>query len=233
MKIQQIIALPLMSALIPLILLLLLLPACSDDSSDPNQNATLIVSLTDAPADYDAVNITFSEISAHIDNDWITISGETQTINLLDWANGNTIELGRAELGPGKYTQIRLMVTEATVEVDGTTYDVTIPSAEQTGLKLNINADLEAGSTYEIIIDFDAEKSIIETGNGAYKLKPVIRATTRAATGSISGTISNYENGPVATALQNGNEIGSTPIDETNGAFRISFLEPGDYDVLI
>lgn len=45
---------------------------CSDDSL--NQNPTfqtdmgnLKVSLTDAPADFDAVNITFSEVSAHIE----------------------------------------------------------------------------------------------------------------------------------------------------------------------
>ena len=206
--------------------------SCGSDDPSP-QTGTFKISLTDAPAAYDAVNITFAEISAHIDNSWVLVHGEEQTVNLLDWNNGKTITLGQAELGPGKYTQIRLMVTSATVVDAGQMYNVTIPSAEQTGLKVNIKGDILAGSTYEVILDFDAEKSINKTGNGQYKLQPVIRATTRALTGSISGMVSNFSDSPRAYAAQNGSDVTSTAVDEVNGEFRLSFLDPGNYDVRI
>ena len=121
---------------LPLLLLLALslgFTACSDDDGNaPATKATVALSLTDAPAEYDAVNITFSEVALSMNGGWVVLSGETQTINLLEWNNGKSIELGRQDVDPGKITQIRLMVTEATVTVDGQIHDVTIPSAEQT-----------------------------------------------------------------------------------------------------
>ncbi|MBN1446384.1 MAG: DUF4382 domain-containing protein [Bacteroidetes bacterium] len=212
--------------------------ACSDDdTNEPATTATLAVSLTDAPADYDAVNITFSEVAVSMNGGWIVLSGNPVTVNLLEWNNGKSIELGRKDLDPGKVTQIRLMVTDAEVVVDGQTYSVTIPSAEQTGLKLITNFDLVAGSTYELVVDFDAHKSIVTTGppqnpNG-YKLQPTIRVVEKAVTGSISGTVTNFADAPIAMVLQNGVEVTSTPVDQTNGSFRLSYLMPGSYDIRI
>lgn len=212
--------------------------ACSDDDGNsPATKATVVLSLTDAPAEYDAVNITFSEVALSMNGGWIVLSGESQTINLLEWNNGQSIELGRQDVDPGKITQIRLMVTEATVTVDGQTYEVTIPSAEQTGLKLITNFDLVAGSTYEFVVDFDANASIVTTGNpqnpNGYKLKPTIRVAEKATTGSISGTVADYTGTPQAHAIQNGIAVTSTPIDVATGAFRLAFLPPGTYTVEI
>jgi hypothetical protein len=138
---------------------------------------------------------------------------------------------------PGKVTQIRLMVTKAEVVIDGQTHDVTIPSAEQTGLKIVTNFDLVAGSTYNLVLDFDANHSIVTTGNPSnptgYKLKPTIRAVDQAVTGSISGTVTNFTDAPLAIALQGGVAVTSTPVDLANGGFRLSYLLPGVYDVRI
>ncbi len=212
--------------------------ACSDDdTSTPATTATLSVSLTDAPAEYDEVNITFSEVAVSMNGGWVVLSGEAVTVNLLEWNNGKSIEIGRQEVDPGKVTQIRLMVTKAEVVVDGQTHPVTIPSAEQTGLKIVTNFDLVAGSTYNLVLDFDANQSIVTTGNpsnpNGYKLKPTIRAVDMAVTGSISGTVTNAENAPLAIALQGGVEITSTPVDMTDGTFRLSYLAPGVYDIRI
>jgi len=51
----------------------------------------------------------------------------------------------------------------------------------------------------KLTIDFDAEKSVIKTGNGKYKMKPVIHVTSEiyseeeVSTGSVSGTVSYYD----------------------------------------
>ncbi len=224
--------------LLPVLLLAIGFSACSDDdSTTPATKATLSVSLTDAPADYDQVNITFSEVAVSMNGGWVVLSGEEVTVNLLEWNNGKSIELGRQDVDPGKVTQIRLMVTKAEVVIDGQTHDVTIPSAEQTGLKIVTNFDLVAGSTYNLVLDFDANHSIVTTGNPSnptgYKLKPTIRAVDQAVTGSISGTVTNFTDAPLAIALQGGVAVTSTPVDLANGGFRLSYLLPGVYDVRI
>lgn len=48
----------------------------------------------------------------------------------------------------------------------------------KTGIKLIHPFEIIEGETTELTIDFDAEKSIIKTGNGEYKLKPVIKVTS-------------------------------------------------------
>ncbi len=40
------------------------------------------------------------------------------------------------------------------------------PSAQQSGLKLNVHEEFLQGVAYEYIIDFDAARSIVKTGNG-------------------------------------------------------------------
>ena len=188
-------------------------------------------------AAYDAVNITFSEVAVSMSGGWIVLSGNPVTVNLLEWNNGKSIELGRKDLEPGKVTQIRLMVTDAEVVVDGETHSVTIPSADQTGLKLITNFDLVAGSTYELVIDFDAHSSIVTTGPPfdptGYELKPTLRVVEKALTGSISGTVLNPADGPVAVALQGNMEVTTTPVDPVDGSFRLSYLMPGTYDIRI
>lgn len=112
--------------------------ACSENTTNPddqNKTATLKVSLTDASAAFDAVNITFSEISVHIDSEWVIIRGEPITVNLLEWTNGKTIELGSAEVQLGDYTQIPIKIDDAEVVVDGQSHVLVVPSGAQTGLK--------------------------------------------------------------------------------------------------
>ncbi len=119
-------------------------------SIDTNQGrGVLKVYLTDSPAAFEAVNITFSEISAHLNGQWLTVRGDTITVNLLEWNNGRSIILGEAELPAGHYTQIRLMIQKAEIVVDGQTFPLTVPSGAQTGLKMGPEFTLEAGFTYE------------------------------------------------------------------------------------
>jgi len=53
-------------------------------------------------------------------------------------------------------------------------YPLDIPSVGQTGIKLIHPFEIIPGYITELTLDFDVQHSIIETGNGEYKLKPVI-----------------------------------------------------------
>ena len=217
-----------------------LILSCDDNQStqiDPSKTGTLQISLTDAPGDFDAVNISFSEISAHINNEWITVIDSPQTINLLEWNNGNSVIIGRADVPAGKYTQVRLKIDSAEVVIDDQAYEADVPSGAQTGLKLIANFTVIEGASYELVLDFDADRSVVRLGPPnnprGFKLKPTIRAVSKAVTGSISGIVANPQNLPVAYALQNADTVTASPADKTSGAFMLGFLPEGNYTVSI
>jgi len=209
---------------------------CNRDSVSSDANTgTLSISLTDAPAAYDSVIIVFSEISAHIDSEWVFIKQDPVRVNLLDWSNGETFLLGSADVPAGKYTQIRIKIDSAFVGVKGNVYELTVPSASRTGLKLGPQFTINEGSTYSLVLDFDAHKSIVVTGHKhnptGYKLKPHIRVITQAVSGSISGKVLNPQNLPVAYAILGSDTITTTVIDTSSGHFKLSFLPENSYTV--
>ncbi|NOX38303.1 MAG: DUF4382 domain-containing protein [Calditrichaeota bacterium] len=211
---------------------------CSSNTDSVESSGTLNIYLTDAPADYESVTITFSEISAHIDGQWISIRNEEPiTVDLLQWNNGKSIIIGTAEIPEGHYTQIRLKIEEASVTIDGITHSLFVPSGAQSGLKLLINFEIVAGSTYELVLDFDAYRSIVVTGPphgpNKYILKPTLRVIPRAMTGSISGTIANPEHRPVAYAITTANDTITTSFVEQDGYFMLAYLPEGFYRVAI
>ena len=226
------------SLLIILISMNLFLGSCQKDATGLDQGqARLTVYLTDAAAVYDSVNITFTEVSAHIDSNWIMIKGDPVTVDLLEWANGRKFLIGSADVPAGNYTQVRIIIDEAVIGVNGDVFPLTVPSGAQTGLKFGPQFTLEEGSTYELVIDFDAMRSIVTTGPPdnpkSYKLKPHIRVTTTAASGSISGYVTNTENRPMAHAILDGETVTSSLVEKETGYFMLGFLLPADYKVAV
>jgi uncharacterized protein DUF4382 len=107
-------------------------------------------------------------------NGWISLGDDCQTFDLLALQHGITAELGFDALPPGSYGQIRLMLREARIVVDGNELPLTVPSGEQSGIKIVHGFELQAGSLTTLALDFDAARSIRETGTGEYIMRPVI-----------------------------------------------------------
>ena len=101
----------------------------------------------------------------------------------------------------------------------------------QSGLKLNVNKTFESGVKYAILLDFDANQSIVLTGNDTYQLKPVIRTIDTAISGSIKGSISVI--GVIATVKATANGVTYTSVTNKSGQFLIAGLPVGTYDVTI
>lgn len=155
----------------------------------------LTVRLTDSPGDYDAVNIDLKsvEINAETENEtsgWTKVKTNARSYNLLDLTNGAETLIVDEEIPSGNIGQIRLVLgTNNTVVIDGESFELTTPSAQQSGLKVKINQTLLEGVTYSILLDFDAAKSVVKTGSNKYILKPVITAVTEAQNGAIEGIV--------------------------------------------
>jgi hypothetical protein len=97
-----------------------------------------------------------------------------------------------------------------------------IPSSENTGIKLNHPFEIVGGMVTKLTIDFDARKSIIKTGNGKYKMKPVISLSSEnyptgevpEGAGSVSGTVSYYNSTNLSLI-----GIGEAEIELTGGSY--------------
>src|SRR3546814_14324820 len=76
------------------------------------------------------------------------------------------------------------------ININGEDHALKTPSAQQSGLKLNINADVVPGIIYGLVLDFDVAKSIVEAGkSGEYIIKPVIRTFLDAQGGNHMGSV--------------------------------------------
>jgi hypothetical protein len=215
-------------------------------------NGTLFVALTDAPScGFDAVNVTVSKVRVHTsgsagdtDSGWSeVVLSPARKINLLNLTNGVLDTLGQTSLPAGKYTQVRLVLDANggagmanSVVPTGTTTEVTLdtPSAVTSGIKLVGNFDVVAGARSDLVLDFDACKSVLTKGNGKYALKPVVKVIPTAVNG-IAGFISPamLASGVSISAQQGGNVISATMPNATTGEFFLSRLVPGNYDVVI
>jgi len=166
--------------------------SCTKDKQ--SQSSILNIRLTDAPADYDAVNIDVLKVLVNANSDdtgWIEMEVTPGIYNLLDYTAGKSTLIATAPLNVPEIKQIRLILGDNnTIVVDGVEKHLDTPSASQSGLKLKVNQTLSEGVEYTALLDFDASKSVVKAGaSGKYILKPVIRLIFEANTGSIKGTI--------------------------------------------
>jgi len=225
-----------------------------NDSTDKSQETSrLMVKMVDAPGDYDQVNVEVLDVmvkssSDSGDNGWISIGDKTQVgegkiYDLLKLTGGTNIMLTDSLIPSGSLGQIRLVLgDENTVVVDGKSFNLTTPSAQQSGLKLQVNQTLTAGTTYEFLLDFDVNKSIVTTGNSSYILKPVIRVSTKEASGIIKGVVSPAVDYQVLASVQQGEQVFSAfvKIDDKDGdttdgdgAFQINGIPSGTYTLTL
>ena len=219
---------------------ILIWTGCSDDSTgvDPVvQNGRLKMYLVDSPAAFDSVIICITSVEVHkIGNDstggWFVINDSTRYFDLLLLTNGASAILGDTSLAAGHYTQIRLIIGVGSyVVVQGVKHNLEISSGFQTGLKLIHQFTIEGGKLYELILDFDAEQSIVISGNGTYKLIPTIRVMPMVTSGSIAGQVLPLEAQPTIWTVHGTDTIKTY----TNllGLFKLMALYEGTYNVNI
>lgn len=106
------------------------------------------------------------------------------------------------------------------------------PSAIQSGIKLIHQFDVGSGQRVDLLLDFDACKSIVQTGNGMYKLKPVIKVIPTVLNG-INGFVDKTLPNVLISAQQGGTIIRETVLNTQTGEFFLAHLAPGNYDVVI
>jgi len=181
-------------------------PAAPAAPVAPAGSGTLAVRITDSPfSEASAVLVTFSEVSAHTsDGSWVPLTfvgGAAAVTCDLKNLEGVDDVLGTGKLVAGHYTQLRLTVSSAMIYSTATTPETpacapafTIPPSVEVGKLVDVPSGIvrlvhqftiNASATTTILIDFDGDKSIHQTGNGAYKMQPVIKVVSVQSEGSV------------------------------------------------
>jgi hypothetical protein len=233
--------------------LIIFMSGCGSSNSSGSQPGTLGVSMTDASASgFDAVNISVAKVRVHqsataSENDpgWTDIIlNPPRKINLLNLTNGVLESLGQTPLPAGHYTQLRFVLVMNTGKSiansvvlssdPNTEIPLITPSAVQSGIKLIHEFDVASGQRVDLVLDFDALKSIVTLGNGGYLLKPVIKVVPTILTG-IDGFVdkSLLIYNIMVSSQVNGAVIRSTIPHPQTGEFFIDHLAAGNYDLVI
>lgn len=211
--------------------------SCNDDDSSTSAEAKYpySVRMTDAPGPYDAVYVDLIGVEVTGDNsETVSLNTSAGIYNLLDLTNGVSTLIATSIVDEARVSQIRLILgTNNSVVINGVSHPLSTPSADQTGLKILVNQTFQANVANTILIDFDANQSIVDQGNGTYKLKPVLRTITATTTGSIKGSITPV--GTIAAVSATSTTTGfvySSNVSDT-GNFQILGLPPGTYTLTI
>ncbi|MCE3295518.1 MAG: starch-binding domain-like protein [Crocinitomicaceae bacterium] len=157
------------------LLLVFAVAACNKPNSDGQ--STMRVKMTDAPGPFTKVNVEIRDVEVSTSKGWISLPTNAGVYDLLTLQNDVTVVLANDHKIPsGDVSQMRLILgSHNNVLIGDQAFPLNTPSAMQSGLKFNINKHFEDDKDYELLIDFDANQSIVIEGDGSYTLKPALR----------------------------------------------------------
>ena len=238
------------------LLVLTFLMSCDDTKSSDvaKEVSTISIRLVDAPGDYEAVNVEIIDVMIKMDDDndddngWLSLEANNETVNLLDFTGGfSKVLVEKFPIPAGTLSQMRLVLGDGnTIVIEGENneseaFDLKTPSAQQSGLKLKVNTLIEEGFTYDFVLDFDVEKSIVHAGNsGNIILKPVLYVSAEASSGIIKGSVSPNNVSSIVSVLIDDKEtpeieddfVITAYTDEVTGAFALWGVPAGTYEVI-
>jgi hypothetical protein len=219
-----------------LVTMLTIFIGCKKDSDNANGTTKIQVRMTDAPGDFDKINLNVKEIVLLSDDKSYVLTSTASTFNILDFRIGTSnpdILVATGEMPSGEITEIRLVLNDGNTIVEkGVVKTLKTPSGQSAGYKVKLtnNLTLVPGVTYSLVLDFDAAKSIVKLGNGDYLLKPVVRGITAVTSGLISGTVLPLAARPEILVIKGTDTVG-TLADPISGKFTVGGLAAGSYAI--
>jgi hypothetical protein len=214
--------------------------SCEPADSDPK--ALVNVILIDAPAQWDSVFVEVEGVDIEIQ-----VQGresETQTfflpyslgdkvIEVSALVAGQGLLLGRDELPIGKIISATFRIGDShSLFLDGDRYVLPLANAGMTEIPVALEMDIEQGIAYDLILDFDLEKSIrvLSETPLTLELDPKLSAVSGIGAGELKGTISPTSLRPALYAIISGDSV-STHVN-SSGTFLFR-LPAGIYTVYI
>jgi Domain of unknown function (DUF4382) len=217
---------------------LIALNGCSSDKNSTRAGVGQVrMFVTDAPAAIDAVHLIVGAVAVHHAGGdsvggWETLRADSATFDLLTLQGGVLASLANGSVPAGHYDQVRFILgVGSTVVVDGITHPLEVPSGTTSGLKVFGAFDVPDGGAIDMALDFDAARSIHETGAGTWIMRPVIRLIAVAQTGTITGALSPTGAVTSIAAIMGGDTLQTTAPADTSTRFTLAGLPAGSYTV--
>lgn len=149
-------------------------------------SSNLRISLTDAPSrelKSVFVNVDHAELfvkkgSSH---GRVLVAQNLGMVDLMKLRNGVLLPMEDITLSPDtEVTAIRLVLrgdNNHSIKSDDSRCEMQTPSGQQSGIKIHLNQPFKISEDhkYSMVLDFDAEKSVVIKGNGGCLLKPVLK----------------------------------------------------------
>lgn len=137
------------------------------------------IRLTDGPADLQAVNVDIIGLYIVADSNKYQLTTVNGVYNLLDFQNGidTLISVDTFNSSFLKDIVLELGDNNSVVDDQGIEFPLELPSANRDFLKIKFNQKLDSLQLLDVQLDFDACRSVRETGNGRWILKPVIHVS--------------------------------------------------------
>lgn len=201
------------------------------------------VEITDGPANYARMDIEIMAVEAFSDaNGWIPLTTTINSVNILSLAKGAKATIAQEDAAPvGHYSLVRVWFgdnNEVTVHTDVDVAGQHVKAGGTIPLKwksdvhyvdVKISKTISDARGASVLLDFDAENSVLETRD-AFWFTPTLRAMTNRLTG-ITGVI-NGGDAAGFVKLYNANynySAYSTP----EGGFIVRGVTPGEYKLMI
>jgi len=167
----------------------------------------------------------------------------------LELTNGVTETLVDTEVPVASYDLVRLYVKGINVVLtDGTTFDLKVPSGEQSGIKVFIKPGItvKGGLTSDLLLDFDVSRSFVPQGDAknlkgilGFNFKPVIKASNMSTSGTLEGKVTTFQE-ETAVGLEGAqisvfaaDTLNTTTFTDETGTYMVMGLLAGSYDVTV
>ena len=210
-----------------------LLGSCSEDDNRSTPTTPVTIKITDAPGYYDAIHLNIDEVEIRTSSGSESLDVDGNPFNILNYTMGKDTVIAGDDVPSGMIQEIRLKLEDVGNEiwVDGTRHPLTTPSGQSSGVKIKVQDELIPNVAYTLLLDFDASKSIVQTGNGKYLLKPVIRAIPVATSGAITGTVNPAASLAHVFAINGVDTVGT--LANSVGKFYFPGISEGTYKIVI
>jgi hypothetical protein len=165
---------------------------------------------------------------------WDSLPISPGVYDVLSLRNGTDTLLGNGVVPKGIVKKIVITLGDNNSLVkDSTTYPLKSPSG-QVRLVIQVrHNEWEETTTdnFRLWLDFDIDRSVIQTGNNKFILRPVIHVFTAKQTGSISGKVTPADAYPVITLFNDTDTAYALPWK--NGEYKLRGLKTGTYSLFV
>jgi hypothetical protein len=165
---------------------------------------------------------------------WDSLGIRPGVYDVLSLRNGADTLLGDGIVPEGKVKKIRITLGDNNYLVkDSTTYPLKSPSG-QVKIVIQVRQDEWeefSNKNFRLWLDFDIDRSIVQTRQGQFILRPVIHVFTLKQTGSISGKVTPWNAFPVITVYNDQDTSYALPWKD--GQYRVRGLKAGTYNLFV